>query len=110
MNNILKSSRLLNIFAILILFSCQQNQNKMTEPVRVIPMKDFFRNPDIAYFSLSPIGDKISFTKPYKNRMNIFVSSLGSEDTNQVTFIEDRDVEAYFWKTNKRIIYIRDTD
>ena len=110
MNNILKSSRLLNIFAILILFSCQQNQNKMTEPVRVIPMKDFFRNPDIAYFSLSPIGDKISFTKPYKNRMNIFVSFLGSEDTTQVTFIEDRDVEAYFWKTNKRIIYIRDTD
>ena len=110
MNNILKSSRLLNIFAILILFSCQQNQNKMTEPVRVIPMKDFFRNPDIAYFSLSPIGDKISFTKPYKNRMNIFVSALGSKDTTQVTFIEDRDVEAYFWKTNKRIIYIRDTD
>jgi dipeptidyl aminopeptidase/acylaminoacyl peptidase len=82
----------------------------MTEPVRVIPMKDFFRNPDIAYFSLSPIGDKISFTKPYKNRMNIFVSALGSMDTTQVTFIEDRDVEAYFWKTNKRIIYIRYTD
>ena len=110
MNNILKSSRLLNIFAILILFSCQQNQNKMTEPVRVIPMKDFFRNPDIAYFSLSPNGDKISFTKPYKNRMNIFVSDLGSDDTTQVTFIEDRDVEAYFWKTNKRIIYVRDND
>lgn len=82
----------------------------MTEQVRVIPMKDFFRNPDIAYFSLSPSGDKISFTKPYKNRMNIFVSALGSKDTTQVTFIEDRDVEAYFWKTNKRIIYIRDTD
>ncbi len=110
MNNILKSSRLLNIFAILILFSCQQNQNKMTEPVRVIPMKDFFRNPDIAYFSLSPNGDKISFTKPYKNRMNIFVSALGSDDTTQVTFIEDRDLEAYFWKTNKRIIYVRDND
>jgi len=82
----------------------------MTEPVRVIPMKDFFRNPDIAYFSLSPNGDKISFTKPYKNRMNIFVSDLGSDDTTQVTFIEDRDVEAYFWKTNKRIIYVRDND
>ncbi len=106
----LKSSSLLNIFAILILFSCQQNQNKMIEPVRVIPMKDFFRNPDIAYFSLSPNGEKISFTKPYKNRMNIFVSDLGSDDTTQVTFIEDRDVEAYFWKTNKRIIYVRDND
>lgn len=110
MNNMLKSSSLLNIFAILVLFSCQQNQNKMIEPVRVIPMKDFFRNPDIAYFSLSPNGDKISFTKPYKNRMNIFVSDLGSDDTTQVTFIEDRDVEAYFWKTNKRIIYVRDND
>ena len=110
MNNMLKSSSLLNIFAILVLFSCQQNQNKMIEPVRVIPMKDFFRNPDIAYFSLSPNGEKISFTKPYKNRMNIFVSDLGSDDTTQVTFIEDRDVEAYFWKTNKRIIYVRDND
>jgi dipeptidyl aminopeptidase/acylaminoacyl peptidase len=110
MGYILKSSKLLIILFITFLFSCQQNRNTMTEPVRVIPMRDFFRNPDIAYFSLSPNGDKISFTKPYKNRMNIFVSALGSKDTTQVTFIEDRDVAAYFWKTNKRIIYVRDND
>ncbi|MCX6185870.1 MAG: S9 family peptidase [Bacteroidetes bacterium] len=80
----------------------------MSEQVRVIPMKDFFRNPEVAYFSLSPNGDKIALTKPYKNRMNVFVSMLGSNDTTQVTFIDDRDVQGYFWKTNNRIVYVRD--
>ncbi len=104
----IKPLRLIIIFAIPFLISCQQNKNKMSEQVRVIPMKDFFRNPEVAYFSLSPNGDKIALTKPYKNRMNVFVSMLGSNDTTQVTFIDDRDVQGYFWKTNNRIVYVRD--
>ncbi len=95
------------LLAVILILSCQ-NKTKMTEQVRVIPMKDFFRNPDVAYFSLSQLGDKIAFTKPYKNRMNVFTSRIGSKDTSQVTFLEDRDVQSYFWKTNNRIVYVKD--
>lgn len=90
-----------------LVLSCQ-NKSTMTEKAPIVPLKDFFKNPDIAYFMLSPVGDKIAFTKPYKNRMNVFTSTLGGKDTTQITFIEDRDVQGYFWKTNNRIIYIRD--
>ncbi|MES2380093.1 MAG: S9 family peptidase [Bacteroidota bacterium] len=90
-----------------LVFSCQ-NKSTMTEKAPIVPLKDFFKNPDIAYFMLSPVGDKIAFTKPYKNRMNVFTSTLGGKDTTQITFIEDRDVQGYFWKTNNRIIYMRD--
>lgn len=90
-----------------LVLSCQ-NKSNMTEKAPIIPLKDFFKNPDIAYFMLSPVGDKIAFTKPYKNRMNVFTSTLGGKDTTQITFIEDRDVQGYFWKTNNRIIYMRD--
>ena len=54
----LKSSSLLNIFAILILFSCQQNQNKMIEPVRVIPMKDFLEILILLIFLYHPMEKK----------------------------------------------------
>ncbi|MES2655934.1 MAG: S9 family peptidase [Bacteroidota bacterium] len=90
-----------------LVFSCQ-NKSTMTEKAPIVPLKDFFKNPDIAYFMLSPVGDKIAFTKPYKNRMNVFTSTLGGKDTTQITFVEDRDVQGYFWKTNNRIIYMRD--
>ncbi|MES2726528.1 MAG: S9 family peptidase [Bacteroidota bacterium] len=90
-----------------LVLSCQ-NKSTMTEKAPIVPLKDFFKNPDIAYFMLSPVGDKIAFTKPYKNRMNVFTSTLGGKDTTQITFIEDRDVQGYFWKTNNRIIYMRD--
>jgi dipeptidyl aminopeptidase/acylaminoacyl peptidase len=96
------------LFSVLGLLHSCSNNTKMTEKAPLVPMKDFFKNPDIAYFTLSPLGDKIAFTKPYKNRMNVFTSSLNGKDTNQITFIEDRDVQGYFWKTNNRIIYVRD--
>ena len=96
------------LFSVLGLLHACSNNTKMTEKAPIVPMKDFFKNPDIAYFMLSPLGDKIAFTKPYKNRMNVFTSSLNGKDTNQITFIEDRDIQGYFWKTNNRIIYVRD--
>lgn len=74
-------------------------------PVRNIPLEDFFRNPDVAYFSLSPAGDQIAFTKPYKNRMNIHVCSIGGKDTVKITSEEERDIMSYFWKSNKRLVY-----
>ncbi|MEM7102139.1 MAG: S9 family peptidase [Bacteroidota bacterium] len=79
----------------------------------LIPLKDFFRNPEQTAFRLSPEGTHISWKAPYKSRMNIHVRQMGQDNENDVTRITeitDRDVSGYFWKTNTRLLYARDFD
>src|SRR5574341_177242 len=73
-----------------------------------IPMRDFFKNPDKAYFQVSPDGNWISFTQPYQNRMNIHVQKRGSTEVKRITSITDRDLQTYFWKGNDRLLYLKD--
>jgi len=74
----------------------------------LIPMEDFFKNPQQAYFQISPDGKFLSFTKPFERRMNIFVQAIGSEDITRVTSVIDRDIWSYWWKGDNRILYRQD--
>ncbi|MCD6162488.1 MAG: S9 family peptidase [candidate division Zixibacteria bacterium] len=74
----------------------------------LIPMEDFFKNPQQAYFQISPDGKYVSFTKPFERRMNIFVQEIGSEKITRATSVTDRDIWAYFWKGNNRLLYLHD--
>jgi dipeptidyl aminopeptidase/acylaminoacyl peptidase len=96
------------LFYISILASCIGNKNLEQVQSPIIPMEDFFRNPTNAYFVLSPSGNLIAFTQPVNKRMNIFVTKIGSGDTTQVTFLKDRDIAGYFWKSDNQIVYNRD--
>ncbi len=78
------------------------------QQVKQIPMRDFFKNPEKAYFQISPDGNYISFTQPYENRMNIFVQARGSNEAKRVTAVTDRDIAEYFWKGNDRLLYSKD--
>ena len=73
-----------------------------------IPMQDFFKNPDKAYFQVSPDGNWISFTMPYENRMNIHVQKRGSTEVKRITSLADRDLAEYFWKGNDRLLFLKD--
>jgi len=73
-----------------------------------IPLKDFFRNHEKASFQISPDGNRFAFTSPVKNRMNIFVQEIGSDQSRQITSETDRDISGYFWANNKRILYLKD--
>ncbi len=61
----------------------------------------------MAYFTISPDGSMLGFTKPVNQRMNIFATVIGSGDTTQLTNFTDRDVQGYFWK-GKRVVYVKD--
>jgi len=74
----------------------------------LIPLKDFFRNPEKASFRISPDGKKLAFMQPWKNRMNVFVQEIGKEEIVQTTFAEERDIAGFSWKNNNRLIYLRD--
>jgi hypothetical protein len=73
-----------------------------------IPLRDFFRNAEIAGFKVSPDGKKLSYLKPWENRMNIFVRDRASGQETRVTSVKDRDLGSYHWKENQTIVYVKD--
>jgi dipeptidyl aminopeptidase/acylaminoacyl peptidase len=79
-----------------------------TKADKQIPMRDFFKNPEKAYFQVSPDGNYISFTQPYEKRMNIFIQPRMGGEAKRVTSVTDRDLAGYFWKGNDRLLFTKD--
>src|SRR5689334_6817313 len=86
-------------------------------PAAPIPLKDFFSNPERAYFRLSDDGKTLGFMQPVvqpdgKRRMNVFVQPLkGSEPAGEPRKLTDetaRDIGMYYWKGNGTILYEKD--
>ena len=75
----------------------------------LIPMKDFFRNPEKVAYSLSPNGQYLAFMQPWDSRLNVFVEKIGSGQATRVTGAKERDIAGYAWKGDNRIVYIQDT-
>jgi len=75
---------------------------------KLIPLRDFFRNPERSGFQVSPDGNSISFMQPYQNRMNVFVQPRAGGEAIRVTSETERDVAGYFWKGSNRIVYVKD--
>src|SRR3972149_12292778 len=80
----------------------------LAQAPKQIPMRDFFKNPDKAYFQVSPDGNWISFTMPYENRMNIHVQKRGSTEVKRITSLADRDLAEHFWKGEDRLLFLKD--
>jgi dipeptidyl aminopeptidase/acylaminoacyl peptidase len=74
-----------------------------------IPMRDFFRNPERAYFRISGDGKTLSFMQPWERRMNIYIQPVGSKaEPVRITEEKDRDIPNYFWKGPDRVVYTKD--
>lgn len=71
----------------------------------------FFDNPEISGSQLSPDGKFISFTKPYKGVMNVWVKKFAEpfDAARPVTADQARPVRSYFWsRDGKYILYAQD--
>lgn len=79
------------------------------EEVRLIPMKDFFRNPEKAGFDLSPDGSHLAFLMPWENRLNVHVQEIGSDEIVRVTSATARDIGGFAWANENRLVYVQDT-
>ncbi|GIV33720.1 MAG: peptidase [Chitinophagales bacterium] len=74
-----------------------------------VPVETFFKNPQKTGFKLSPDGEYLAFLAPYANRLNIYVSKIGSEDAPvRITNQTERDILSYFWASNDRLVYLQD--
>jgi dipeptidyl aminopeptidase/acylaminoacyl peptidase len=97
-------SVLATVCLILLGVSCAPKQ---TAP-RVIPMEDFFRNPEKTAFALSPMGDYVAFLQPWQSRLNIHVQKIGEASAVRVTDATERDIAGFFWASNSRLAYVQD--
>mgnify|MGYP001032191445 FL=1 len=89
----------------IILAGCN---NQMNKKAPLIPMEDFFRNPDKSSFQISPDGQHIVYMKPWKTRMNVHVINVEKTDETRLTSLEDRGIYGYGWLGNNRIGYAKD--
>ena len=77
----------------------------------LIDREIFFGNPEIASAQISPDGKFISFRKPYKDTMNLWVKKADEpfEKARLVTAETRRPIRSYFWSRDSRyILFVND--
>ena len=77
----------------------------------IIPLENFFKNPEKSSFQISPNGQFISYMKPWEEgnrRMNVYVKPFDSEEEIRITNAKKRSLYGYFWLNNNRIAYVQD--
>lgn len=74
----------------------------------LIPVRDFFRNPERGYFRISPDGRTLAFMQPYERRMNIYVQPVAGGEPRRLTNETARDIPDHFWKGPERLVYTKD--
>jgi dipeptidyl aminopeptidase/acylaminoacyl peptidase len=87
--------------------SATDSSEQRTPPL--IPLRDFFRNPERTAYQISPTGESIAFLRPYGNRLNIWVQSVKGGDARQVTAVTERDITSYLWKSDNHLLFLQDS-
>ncbi len=90
-------------------FACGEQAPPAKPPERLIPMGDFFRNPEKTDFKISPDGQYLSWLAPWERRLNIYVQRFGEARITRVTDATQRDIAGYLWAKNNRLVYLQDT-
>ena len=73
-----------------------------------IPLRDFFRNPQAAGFSISPDGKYLALLEPWNNRLNIWIEPVEGGEAKRLTSITDRDISGVSWKGNDVVLFAKD--
>ncbi|MCX6233467.1 MAG: S9 family peptidase [Bacteroidetes bacterium] len=92
--------------ALFVFSGCNQQPKIVKAPL--IPLEDFFKNPEKSSYKISPGGTYFSFKAPYEKRMNIFVQKIGADSAIRLTSETDRDIAGYFWANDNYILYLKD--
>ena len=91
----------------LFMVSCDDKEEIVK--AKLIPMEDFFKNPEKTYYKISPDGKFFSYTAPYEKRMNIHIQEIGKDSVIRLTSETDRNIAGYLWANNEQILYLKDT-
>ena len=70
----------------------------------LIPVETFMRRGEFGSMSMSPKGDRLAATVPFKGRDNLVVIDLEKRTRNVITSFEKDDVISFIWVNNDRIV------
>jgi dipeptidyl aminopeptidase/acylaminoacyl peptidase len=76
----------------------------------LIPLEDFFKNPDRTSFEISPDGKRIAYLRSWQNRLNVYVQKVDDDKPVRVTHSKNRDIMWFGWANDRRIAYIQDKE
>ncbi len=106
----MKTNLLICLLLLVAVVACQTQKPRLEQP-QVIDRALLFDNPEIAGGQLSPNGQFISFIKPYKGTLNIWVKKLEEDFSAAKPVTSDtlRPIRVYFWsRDGKYILYSQD--
>lgn len=106
----MKNTKTICFLFLTTVIGCQSPAPKVQQPP-LIDRELLFDNPEIAGGQLSPDGKFISFIKPYKGTLNIWVKKLNEDfkEAKPLTADTLRPVRSYFWsRDGKFILYVQD--
>jgi dipeptidyl aminopeptidase/acylaminoacyl peptidase len=106
MKFLLKPSLLVAVLATLVILSCQTKSVTEEKPP-LIPVEEFFKNPEKFNWNISPGGDYISYLSPHNGHTNVFVRKISDTVAMPVTNDTIRNIFQYQWKGD-RILYLQD--
>lgn len=69
----------------------------------LIPVETFMRRGEFGSMSISPKGDRLAATVPFKGRDNLVVVDLNKKTRNVITSFEKDDVIDFRWINNERL-------
>ncbi|WJR33722.1 S9 family peptidase [Mycobacteroides immunogenum] len=77
---------------------------------KLITVEEFFEPPVRTSASISPDGTTIAYLAPRKNRLNVWIQRVDSEEARCVTRDEIRSVTGFFWADDPRwLLYVQDS-
>lgn len=77
----------------------------------LITVEEFFAPPERSGAEISPDGTRIAYLAPWRNRLNVWVRGIDSEDDARcVTADETRSVLGFHWTDDPRwLLYLQDS-
>ena len=79
------------------------------QKARLIPVEDFFSEPEKTNFQLSPNGEYIAYLGLYNGEKNIYVICAGEEgEPHRITSETEQGIHTYFWANNDELVFTRD--
>ncbi|MFC4213251.1 S9 family peptidase [Pedobacter lithocola] len=93
-------NRILLLVLVASIWAC-----KGTKEENTIPVDNFFRTQDKAYYHVSPDGKSLSYLKLQDKKLDLFVENIETGVINQLTHLNEKSISFYFWTSNNELIY-----
>ncbi|RZL39657.1 MAG: S9 family peptidase [Pedobacter sp.] len=93
-------NRIILLVLVAFIWAC-----KGTEEEKTIPVDNFFRTQDKAYYHVSPDGKSLSYLKLQDKKLDLFIENIETGSVKQLTHLNEKNISFYFWTSNNELIY-----